>query len=284
MILALLIIIGGSPMGKQVAISTRGLTKQFGTITAVYNLDLEIESNETYVLIGSNGAGKTTTVRILNAVMQPTAGEAFVNGINVTEKPTDVKRITGFLPETPGLYGKLTGYEFLEFTGGLYSVPRSTLLPRVEELLELFDLQDRMDDLIETYSTGMRKRVLVASTLIHDPPVIFFDEPTGGLDPTAARMVKDLIKALTEQADKTIFICTHNLDLAEELATTIGILDKGQLMISGTFDHILQTTGGKNLEDAFIKVTGGRIVDEVLLDWRKTKEEEEPKKKRWWRR
>jgi ABC-2 type transport system ATP-binding protein len=174
------------------------------------------------------------------------------------------------LAESPGLYEKLSAYEFLEFIGALYDVPSDIVKERIDDLLELFSLDDRRDDLLEGYSHGMKQKVLIAATLVHDPPILFFDEPTSALDPRAALMVKDLIKKLAETAGKTIFICSHILPIVEELCDRIGIINQGKLVALGTVNEIIANTKTKNLEQAFIALTGG-VEEKELLAWREHK-------------
>jgi len=254
-------------------ISTDGLSKYYGKggeIKAVDELDLEVYEGETFGLLGPNGAGKTTTVRLLNCIIKPTGGTASVNGYDILKQGTEVKRITGLLAESPGLYEKLSAHEFLEFMGALYDVPGNVLSERIDNLLKLFSLYDRRDYLLEGYSRGMKQKVLIASALIHDPPVLFLDEPTSMLDPRAALMVKDLIKKLADSAGKTIFICSHILPIVEELCDRIGIINQGKLIAVGTIDEIKAQTGTKTLEEAFIAITGG-VEEKELLAWREQK-------------
>lgn len=254
----------------KVVIRTDGLSKYYGTgnaIKAVDELNLEIYEGETFGLLGPNGAGKTTTVRLLNCIIKPTSGTAKVNGYNIVKEETEVKKTTGLLAESPGLYEKLSAYEFLEFMGALYDVPNDILPERIDDLLKLFELYDRRDDLLEGYSRGMKQKVLIAAALIHDPPILFFDEPTSTLDPRAALMVKDLIKNLAENARKTIFICSHILPIVEELCDRIGILHHGRLIAIGTIDEIKAQAETKTLEEAFIALTGG-VEEKELLAWR----------------
>jgi ABC-2 type transport system ATP-binding protein len=253
----------------KVLIQTDGLSKYYGKgkIKAVDDLDLTIHENETFGLLGPNGAGKTTTVRLLNCILKPTRGTADINGYNITEHAQKVKAITGLLAESPGVYDKLSAYEFLEFMGALYKIKGKGLKKRINDLLYLFGLTDRKDYLLEGFSTGMKQKVLIASTLIHDPSIIFFDEPTAGLDPKASHMVKDLIKGLADEVGKTIVICSHILPLVEELCDRIGIINNGRLIAVGTIDEIIAQTGTKTLEEAFISLTGG-IDEKELLAWR----------------
>ncbi len=250
-------------------IEIAGLTKDFGKVRALDNVSLQVKQGETFGLVGPNGAGKTTLVRILSGLLTPTAGRATIGGFNVVTVRREVKRITGLLPETPGTYEDLTAREFLQFIAELYSVSKLKIRARIEQLLTLFDLAERANDLIAGYSAGMRQKLMLASTIVHDPPILFLDEPTSSLDPTAARTVKDLIDHLAEEAGRTIFISSHQLPLIEEVSDRIAILHKGKLLVLGTLDELLAQTGTKTLEGAFFKITGiHKREAEVLLSWR----------------
>jgi ABC-2 type transport system ATP-binding protein len=254
-------------------IRTDKLSKYYGKggdIKAVDELDLEVYEGETFGLLGPNGAGKTTTVRLLNCIIKPTKGTATINSYDILRKETEVKRVTGLLAESPGLYGKLSAQEFLEFMGALYDVPEDILPERIDDLLKLFGLYERRDYLLEGYSRGMKQKILIAAALIHDPPILFLDEPTSMLDPRAALMVKDLIKKLADTAGKTIFICSHILPVVEELCDRIGIINQGRLIAIGTIDEIIAQTETETLEEAFIAITGG-IEEKELLAWREQK-------------
>ncbi len=252
---------------ERIAIKTTNLVKKFGNVIAVNNLNLKIPYGCTYGLLGPNGAGKTTTVRILNSIISPTAGTAKVGGFDVITQSTDVKLNCGFLPESPGLYQKLTAKEFLKFIGELYYLPKEVISARIEELLDIFDLEGRENDLLEGYSRGMKQKICLCAALIQDPQIIFLDEPTSNLDPAAARMVKDLILDLVNKADKTIFICTHLLDAAEELCDVIGIIDKGVLKLEGSPKDIIKSQNASDLEDAYLKIMGAVHIED-LLAWR----------------
>ena len=254
----------------KIVIRTDKLSKFYGKggeVKAVNELDLEVYEGETFGLLGPNGAGKTTTVRLLNCIIKPTSGSAYVNGYDILRNETEVKRVTGLLAESPGLYEKLSAYEFLEFMAALYDVPKDIMPERIDNLLKLFGLYDRRDYLLEGYSRGMKQKILIASALIHDPSILFLDEPTSMLDPRAALMVKDLIKTLSDTAGKTIFICSHILPIVEELCDRIGIINQGRLIALGTVDELLAQTKTKTLEDAFIAITGG-AEEKELLAWR----------------
>jgi len=250
-------------------IRTDKLSKYYGKgeIKAVDQLDLSVYEGETFGLLGPNGAGKTTTVNLLNCIIRPTGGTASVFGHDILTDQIEVKRMTGLLAESPGLYEKLSAYEFLEFMGALYDVSGEVLPQRIEELLKLFGLQDRRDYLLEGFSRGMKQKVLLAAAMIHDPPILFLDEPTSTLDPRAALMVKDLIKELTKQAGKTIFICSHILPIVQELCDRIGIINNGRLIALGTITDIIDQTHTNTLEEAFISITGG-IEEKEFLAWR----------------
>jgi ABC-2 type transport system ATP-binding protein len=254
-------------MTENYAIVTNDLTKNFGSVHAVSNLNLKIPFGKTYGLLGPNGAGKTTTVRMLNAIISKTSGNASVGGYDLLTQNEDIRRICGFLPESPGLYSKLTAKEFLEFIGELYYLPKDVISERIDELLELFDLQGRENDLLEGYSRGMKQKVCLCAALIQDPEIIFLDEPTSNLDPATARMVKNLISELVKKAEKTVFICTHLLDSAEELCDVIGIIVNGELKMEGTPKEIIESVNAKDLEEAYLMITGASHIDD-LLAWR----------------
>ncbi len=254
-------------MSKAYAIKTQNLTKNFGELLAVNKIDLTIPYGKTYGLLGPNGAGKTTTVRMLNAIISKTSGNASVGGYDIVAESQKVKMICGFLPEAPGLYSKLTAKEFLEFIGELYYLQKSVISARIDELIELFNLEGRENDLLEGYSRGMKQKVCLCAALIQDPEIIFLDEPTSNLDPAAARMVKDLISQLVKKAEKTIFICTHLLDTAEELCDIIGIIIDGEIKVEGTPKEIIESVGARDLEEAYLKITGASHIDD-LLGWR----------------
>jgi ABC-2 type transport system ATP-binding protein len=254
----------------KVLIRTEKLSKYYGKggeIKAVDDLNLDVYEGETFGLLGPNGAGKTTTVRLLNGIVRPTSGTASINGLDIIKNEEEVKRITGLLAESPGLYEKLSAFEFLEFMGALYDVPGDIIHQRIDNLLELFGLQDRRNHLLEGYSRGMKQKVLIAAALVHDPPILFFDEPTSMLDPRSALMVKDLIKNLADRAGKTVFICSHILPIVEELCDRIGIINGGHLIALGTVDDIMIQTNTHTLEEAFIDITGG-VSEKELLAWR----------------
>ncbi|MBD3216257.1 MAG: ATP-binding cassette domain-containing protein [Candidatus Lokiarchaeota archaeon] len=254
-------------MKDNLAIVTKDLKKKYGEIIAVNNLSLNIKTGETYGLLGPNGAGKTTTVRVLNCIIKPTSGEGTVLGFDLATQSNEVKTNTGYLPESPALYDKLTAVEYLEFVGELYYLPKELIMSRSEDLLKLFQLYERKNDLIEEYSRGMKQRLCLCAAIFHDPEIIFLDEPTSNLDPVGSKMVKDLISLLSKKANKTIFICTHLLDVAEELCNRIGIIKEGVLKLEGTTQEIIALKDSNDLEEAYLKIFGSSKFKDLLF-WR----------------
>jgi ABC-2 type transport system ATP-binding protein len=235
---------------------------------AVRDLNLNIPYGTRFGLLGPNGAGKTTTVRMLSGLMRPTNGTATVCGFDIQTEREQVKKITGLLPETPGLYSKLSAVEFLEFIGALNHMSGGSLTSRIESLLSLLGLESRQDDLLESYSSGMKQKVLIAATVLHNPKLVFLDEPTSRLDPGASVIIKDLILALAEETKTSFFICTHMTNFAEDLCDMIGILNNGQLVTFGAPRDIIESVKASSLEQAYLDIVGGRVDRESLLAWR----------------
>jgi len=249
-------------------IQTEGLSKNFGNVLALQNLDLSVPRGNVFGFLGPNGAGKTTAVRILSGLLKPTSGNATVCGFDVHTQRKEIKSVTGLLPETPGLYSKLSAVEFLEFIGALNDMSGELLHRRIDRLLDLMGLEERQNDLLESYSSGMKQKVLVASTVLHEPRLVFLDEPTSRLDPAASALVKEIIIAMAEEMDTTFFICTHMTDFAEDVCEVIGILNEGLLNTLGSPSDIIDQVGGKDLEDAYLKIVGGQVDRSKLLSWR----------------
>ncbi|MHA1917141.1 MAG: ABC transporter ATP-binding protein [Candidatus Ranarchaeia archaeon] len=253
---------------NDLCIKIENLQKNFGTVTAVRDLNLEVPTGARFGFLGPNGAGKTTTVRILSGLMHQTSGNATVCGLDVATQKEEIKAITGLLPESPGVYSKLSAVEFLEFIGALNDRSGEELNSRIDKLLDILGLESRQDDLLESYSSGMKQKVLVASTLLHEPKLVFLDEPTSRLDPAASALVKDLILALAEEDKTSFFICTHQTSFAEDLCDTIAILNEGSIMTTGSPKTIIENAGVNDLEDAYLKIVGGKVDKEKLLSWR----------------
>ena len=253
---------------NEISIKITNLQKAYGAVQAVRNLNLEVPVGQRFGFLGPNGAGKTTTVRMLASLLTPTSGTAQVCGFDVLTQRNQVKAVTGLLPESPGVYSKLSAVEFLEFVGALNHQNGTTLHQRIDRLLDLLGLEGRQDDLLESYSSGMKQKVLIASTILHDPKLVFLDEPTSRLDPSVSALVKDLILVLAQETATTFFICTHQTAFAEDVCDFIGILNQGQLVTTGTPQEIIDTVGAKDLEDAYLKIVGGKVDRKILLTWR----------------
>jgi ABC-2 type transport system ATP-binding protein len=247
-------------------IEISGLTKRFGDLTAVDNLNLRVEKGEVLGFLGPNGAGKTTTVKIMSGLMYPTAGSVKLCGIDIVQNPVEAKRITALVPDEPFVYPKLSGVEFLHFTGDLYGVPADEQERRIPELLEMFDLVPWQSELLESYSHGMRQKLVIATMLLRKPKVVLLDEPMVGLDPKSARMVKTIIRDLAA-AGATVFMCTHILEIAEKLCDRIGIMYGGKMIELGTMATLRAKTSqgldagdGRriSLEDVFLDLTSDR--------------------------
>ncbi|MFZ5830949.1 MAG: ABC transporter ATP-binding protein [Planctomycetota bacterium] len=235
-----------------------GVTRRYGQKTAVDQFSLRIEPGQLFALLGHNGAGKTTTIKMLVGLLRPDQGTVRVCGHNVVETPREAVLCMGYVPDEPYLYDKLTAREFLLFAGEIRGLDARTTRERVEREVERFELGSFLDELMETYSHGMRQRVVLSSALLHDPTVLIIDEPMVGLDPRSMRMVKDLLR---QQANSgtTVFISTHTLTVAEEIADRIGILDHGRLRFLGTKQElqaeVCSTT--TSLEQLFLDLTNG---------------------------
>jgi len=238
-------------------VRTVSLARRYGDFTALEGLDLAVGAGELFGFLGPNGAGKTTTLKLLTGLLAPSAGEAFVAGHSLTHAPAAARARLGFVPETPFLYDRLTAREFLALCAALYDVPRDLAERRAAALLALLELAPAADTLIEGYSHGMRQKTALAGALVHDPDVLFLDEPTVGLDPRSARVVKDLLRGLCDRG-KTVFLSTHVLEIAERLCDRVGILHHGKLVALGTMQELRERARGvQSLEEIFLDLTGG---------------------------
>jgi len=231
-------------------IELTGLTKRYGSFTAVDAIDLHVPKGELFGFLGPNGAGKTTTLRMIAGILRPTAGTVRIGGVDVAADPMAAKRILGFIPDRPFIYEKLTGIEFLHFVGGLYSQNGKDIERRGRELLALFDLEEWRDELIESYSHGMRQKLIISSALVHKPDVIVVDEPMVGLDPKAARILKNLFREYVRRGH-TIMMSTHTLEVAETMCDQIAIIQAGKIRALGTMDDLRAASaqGDAGLED-----------------------------------
>jgi ABC-2 type transport system ATP-binding protein len=237
-------------------IELKSLTKEYGDYRAVDNLNLFVKKGEIFGFIGPNGAGKTTTIKMIGGILAPSSGTVQIAGIDIQQEPEKAKGKIGFIPDRPYLYEKLTGREFLKFTADLYGVPDDKFDRKAQQNLELFSLANWSDDLIESYSHGMKQRLIMTAALLHDPEVIIVDEPMVGLDPMAIMMVKDLFKRLARKG-VTVFMSTHTLAVAEDICERIGIINKGQLIASGTTADLQREADVTDaaLEQVFLNLT-----------------------------
>jgi ABC-2 type transport system ATP-binding protein len=250
---------------EQVLIKTHRLTKRYGTVSVVNNLNLEVNGGEIFGFLGPNGAGKTTTIKMLTGLMEPSEGEAYICGYDIRKQATQAKGLMAYVPDQPKLYGKLSAREFLHLMASLYRIPKAIGTKRAEMLLEMFGLANRADELLEGYSHGMRQKVVLASALIHQPKVILLDEPTVGLDPASARLLKDVLQELAKEG-VAVFISTHILEIAERMCHRVGILKEGKLIAQGSPEELRQTVGHgeESLEDIFLDLTAGQENNELL--------------------
>ncbi len=232
------------------------LTKKYGNLVAVNGINLDVSRGEVFGFLGPNGAGKTTTIKMMTGLLQPTGGSALIGGHDVQKEPLKAKFLTGFIPDRPFLYEKLTAAEFMQFVARLYEMEDSH--KRIAELLELFGLPDWKDELVENFSHGMKQRLVMASALLHHPRVLVVDEPMVGLDPRGARLVKDIFKDLASKG-VTIFMSTHTLEIVEQMCTRVAIIHKGDIIAEGSVEDLGQMARmpTSHLEPIFLRLTGG---------------------------
>jgi ABC-2 type transport system ATP-binding protein len=232
------------------------ITKHYGNFTAVHDLQLQVAPGEVFGFIGPNGAGKTTTIKIIGGILKPSAGTVQICGIDMDRQPEAAKRKMGFIPDRPYLYEKLTGMEFLQFTADLYGVRRNGWRQKALQELERFSLNEWADELIESYSHGMRQRLIFAAALLHQPEVLIVDEPMVGLDPVTIRRVKTLFRELARQS-VAVFMSTHTLAVAEAVCDRIGVIHRGRLVAVGSKEDLQRDAGvsDSDLEQVFLRLT-----------------------------
>ncbi len=251
-------------------IKVTGLQKRYGRFTAVKGVDLEVRRGEVFGFLGPNGAGKTMTMKMVAGLLKPSAGSVVINGIDTSVDPVAAKKIIGYIPDRPYLYERLTGREFLAFVGGVYGMSDEAIAPRATELLNLYGLAHFGDELVESYSHGMKQRLTLAAALLHSPLLLIIDEPMVGLDPAGAKLIKQVFRSFADDG-KTVFVSTHTLEVAEAICDRVAIIDKGEIATMGTVDDLkeLHTEGGGRLEDVFLKLVGSpdeQAVISVLRD------------------
>ena len=246
-------------------IELRSLTKRYGSFTAVNAVDLDVPRGELFGFLGPNGAGKTTTLRMIAGILRPSSGSVRIANIDLAADPVAAKQKLGFIPDRPFIYEKLTGVEFLRFVAGLYGQAGAEVERRGRELLALFDLEEWRDELVESYSHGMRQKLIISSAFVHKPEVIVVDEPMVGLDPKAARTLKDLFREYTRRGH-TIMMSTHALEVAQTLCDRIAIIQRGVIRACGTMDDLRASaeSGVSGLEDIFLRLTGEGLARELV--------------------
>jgi ABC-2 type transport system ATP-binding protein len=237
-------------------IELKDLTKKYGDFRAVDDLNLCVQKGEVFGFIGPNGAGKTTTIKMMGGILEPTNGTVSIAGINMRDAPEKAKSKIGFIPDRPYLYEKLSGLEFLKFTADLYGVSEATFQANAYKILKDFSLADWADELVESYSHGMKQRLIMSAALLHDPEVIIVDEPMVGLDPAAIIMVKALFRKLAQKG-VTVFMSTHTLKVAQDTCDRIGVINKGRLIAIGTTQELQRAANVSeaDLEQVFLNLT-----------------------------
>lgn len=245
-------------------IVTENLTRTFGNLIAVDNLNLKIEKGEVFGFLGPNGAGKTTTIRMLACLISPTSGTATVAGYNIQKDPLKVRQSAGILTENPSLYERLSAYENMNFFAEAYGVnDPNERKRRIKELLELFNLWERRNDKVATFSKGMKQKLAIIRATVHQPPVLFLDEPTAGLDPEAAKEIRDLMAQLSQHEKRTILLSTHHLEDAERLCKRVLIMNKGKCLLIGTPDELREKINTKPVVEIGLAELNPKIVAAV---------------------
>jgi len=249
---------------SEMMLEVENLTKNYDKFTAVKEVSFEVRKGEVFGFLGPNGAGKTTTIKVCVGLLKPSAGRVIIGGFDITKQPVAAKELLGYVADNPFLYDKLTGREFVRFVSRLYN--SNSVEQRIQELFDSFEMSDKIDEFIKGYSRGMRQKTAIISALIHNPKILFVDEPTANLDPRSARLVKDIFRALTNRG-VSIFMSTHVMEIAERLCDRIGIIHQGKLIALGTFSDLKQQTAseGSTLEDIFFQLTGDMDTDTKKL-------------------
>ncbi len=252
-------------LSKAPILSVTELSKNFGVFKAVDSISISVQSGEIFGFLGPNGAGKTTTIKMLAGLLKPDHGHICINGIDLRKNPEKCKQQTGYIPDRPYLYEKLTGLEFLQFVASLYSVSEEQFARHVDKMLSLFDLEDWRNHLVESYSHGMRQKLIIIAAFMLEPILIVVDEPMVGLDPKSARIVKDLFNEYA-QSGGSVFLSTHSLEVAEELCSRIAIIMHGKIIATGDLDSLRQQSenSDSSLEDIFLQLTGAYELHDVI--------------------
>jgi ABC-2 type transport system ATP-binding protein len=245
------------------------LTKHYGKVAAVDGLNLEVPAGQIFGFLGPNGAGKTTTIRVMMGILKATSGQVLLDGHDVVTEAQKAKALAGFIPDRPFIYEKLSGSEFLQFVGKLHRLETQKLGSRIAELLEHLELTHWKDELVESYSHGMKQRLVVCAALIHQPRILIVDEPMVGMDPKGARTIKDLFCSLSKNGT-TVFLSTHSISVAEEICHRIGIIQRGRLIACGTMSELHERAAGRhgNLESVFLELTREQEREAIAGEYR----------------
>lgn len=259
------------------SIKLTGLSKSYRKQEAVHSIDLSVNKGELFGFLGPNGAGKTTTIKMMTGLLEPTKGTVEIGGSDIWKDPINAKKMIAYVPDQPNLYPKLTGWDYLHFTASVFQLEKVEYEQKAKELLHIFNLTDQANDLIESYSHGMKQKIAICGALVHNPDVLFLDEPTVGLDPKSARNLKKLLRELCDQG-MTVFITTHILEIAEQLCDQIGIIVDGSIVALGSMDELRQQEGSadRSLEDIFLELTGDEDQQELISEISKV-EQGDPK-------
>jgi ABC-2 type transport system ATP-binding protein len=255
-------------MHMDVIVETKDLAKTYGSpkkgeVQAVKGINLQIQKGEIFSLLGPNGAGKTTTISMISGLLEPTRGDAFIGGHSIMHQPLEAKRLLGVVPQEIALYPTMNARQNLEFFGRMYGLKGEDLVHRIDAMFEFVELKDRQSDRIETYSGGMKRRINIAAGLLHDPQVVYMDEPTVGIDPQSRRRVLDTVKQLKEQRGMTVLYTTHLMEEAQELSDRVGIIDHGEIIALGTPGDLILQVGE---QDRLIFKVGQAVVSSELLE------------------
>jgi ABC-2 type transport system ATP-binding protein len=243
-------------------IKVQNLVRKFGDFQAVKDISFEVKPGELFAFLGPNGAGKTTTIKMLTTLLQPTSGTIRIDGMDPAKQQNEVRSRFGIVFQDPSVDGELTAWENMDLHGVLYHVPRRVRHERTEHLLKLFELWDKKDQRMKTFSGGMRRRLEIARGFLHTPKILFLDEPTLGLDPQSRNQLWTHVKALNESEKVTVFLTTHYMDEADRVAQRIAVIDHGAIVAQGSPAELKQQTHTDSLEAAFLKLTGSAIRDE----------------------
>ncbi|CUS80256.1 ABC transporter ATP-binding protein [Candidatus Kryptobacter tengchongensis] len=239
------------------------IIKYFDGKAVLNSVSFSVGKGEICGYIGPNGAGKTTTIKILTGIIKPSGGTAYIDGINIVENPNAVKKIIGYVPESGAVFETLTPMEFLSFVGRVYQMDETTIIKRITELMEIFEIYEHRNEPMLSFSKGMKQKIVIISALMHDPKVLFLDEPLNGLDANAIQVFKEIIKKLAEN-NRTIFYSSHLLDVIEKICDKLIIINHGEIIASGTVEEILKIADVTDLNNAFIKLTGGEKLGEKI--------------------